>query len=104
MTAIPREKSLDSTLAFLADGYTFISKKCGQLQSDVFETRLMLRKVICALGEDASAMFYHPGRFTRKGGAAADHSDAVAGCRKRTDPGWRGAQVTQENVHVADDG
>jgi fatty-acid peroxygenase len=64
--AIPREKSLDSTLALLADGYMFISKRCERLQSDVFETRLMLRKAICAMGEDAAAMFYHPDRFTRK--------------------------------------
>lgn len=65
--AIPREKSLDSTLALLADGYSFISKRCTRLQSDVFETRIMLRKAICVMGEDAAAMFYHPGRFTRRG-------------------------------------
>jgi fatty-acid peroxygenase len=62
---IPREKSLDSTLALLHDGYTFMSKRCERLQSDVFETRLMLRKATCVMGEDAAAMFYHPGRFTR---------------------------------------
>lgn len=66
MTAIPREASLDSALALLAEGYTFISKRCGRLQSDVFKTRFMLRNAICAMGEDAAAMFYHPDRFTRK--------------------------------------
>lgn len=63
---IPREKALDSTLSFLSEGYTFISRRCEQLGSDVFETRIMLRKVTCALGEDAAEMFYQPGRFTRK--------------------------------------
>lgn len=63
---IPRDHSVDSTLALLTEGYTFISNRCARLQSDVFETRLMLRRVICALGEDAAAMFYQAGRFTRK--------------------------------------
>jgi fatty-acid peroxygenase len=66
MMQLPREKSLDSTLALLAEGYTFISTRCERLQSDVFETRIMLRKAICVMGEDAAAMFYQPDRFTRK--------------------------------------
>ena len=65
MPAIPRDRSIDSTLALLAEGYTFISARCERLRSDVFETRLMLRRVTCAMGEDAAAMFYHPGRFSR---------------------------------------
>lgn len=35
-------RSLDSTLALLADGYTFIAKRCRRYESDIFETRLML--------------------------------------------------------------
>jgi fatty-acid peroxygenase len=62
----PRDSSPDGTLALLREGYVFISNRCRRLQSDVFETRLMLSRVICAMGEDAAAMFYHPGRFTRK--------------------------------------
>src|SRR4051812_47941617 len=31
------------------------------------ETRLMLRKAICTMGEEAARMFYVPGRFTRVG-------------------------------------
>ncbi|WP_460837151.1 cytochrome P450 [Noviherbaspirillum agri] len=65
MNPIPHEKTADSTFALLHDGYTFISRRCAQLQTDVFETRLMLRKAICAMGEEASEMFFHPGRFTR---------------------------------------
>jgi fatty-acid peroxygenase len=42
---MPRDNSLDSTLALLSDGYAFISKSCQRYQSDIFETRLMLRKV-----------------------------------------------------------
>lgn len=67
MTSIPRDTSPDSTLALLREGYAFISNRCRRLESDVFETRLMLGRVTCAMGEDAAAMFYHPGRFTRQG-------------------------------------
>jgi fatty-acid peroxygenase len=66
MPPIPRDDSLDSTLALLSEGYTFISKRCERYQSDIFETRLMFRKAICTMGEEAASMFYHPGRFTRK--------------------------------------
>jgi fatty-acid peroxygenase len=67
MAQIPRDKSPDSTLALLADGYTFISKRCRRYQSDSFETRLMLEKAICMMGEEAARIFYHPERFTRRG-------------------------------------
>lgn len=66
MNRIPQDKGIDSTLALLTDGYAFIAKRCKALQADAFETRLMLRRVICAMGEDAAAMFYTPGRFTRQ--------------------------------------
>jgi fatty-acid peroxygenase len=67
MPPFPRDRNLDSTLALLSDGYTFIPKRCQRHRSDVFETRLMLRRVICAAGEDAARMFYEPDRFTRRG-------------------------------------
>lgn len=67
MKAIPRDSAFDGTLAFLRGGYRFISERCDRLGSDVFETRLALRKVYCARGASAAQMFYTPGRFTRKG-------------------------------------
>jgi fatty-acid peroxygenase len=67
MSQIPRENSRDSTLAFLSEGYMFISNRCARYHTDIFETRLMFRKAICIMGEEAARMFYHPGRFTRKG-------------------------------------
>ncbi|WP_218110139.1 cytochrome P450 [Oligoflexus tunisiensis] len=51
----------------LADGYRFISKRCQQYQTKVFETRVMLQKAVCMQGEEASRLFYEPDRFTRKG-------------------------------------
>jgi fatty-acid peroxygenase len=66
MSAIPRDDSLDSTLSLLSEGYTFISKRCQRYQSDIFETRLMLRKVFCMMGEEASRIFYQTDRFVRQ--------------------------------------
>ena len=64
---VPRDPALDSTLALLSRGYTFIAEGCRRNRADAFETRLMLRGVVCTLGEDAARMFYEPGRFTRRG-------------------------------------
>lgn len=67
MAAIPRERTLDNSLALLNEGYTFISSRCQRLETDVFHTRLMGRPAICLLGEEAAEMFFTPGRFTRQG-------------------------------------
>lgn len=66
--AIPRARVPDNTLALLTSGYGFIADRCRRYHTDVFATRLMLKPVYCALGEDAARMFYEPGRFTRRGG------------------------------------
>jgi len=65
MTSIPTDPGFDSTLALLEQGYPFIARRCAELRTDVFQTRLMLRRVLCAVGADAAAMFYAPGRFER---------------------------------------
>jgi fatty-acid peroxygenase len=59
--------SKDSTLALLREGYAFIPNRCRRHGTDAFETRLMLRKAICMMGEEAAEVFYEPDRFTRKG-------------------------------------
>ncbi len=50
MPRIPRDKSLDSTLALLSDPHRFISTRCRRYQSDLFETRLLLQRTICMTG------------------------------------------------------
>jgi fatty-acid peroxygenase len=67
MTTIPRERGFDSTLALLREGYAFIPTRCRRLQSDIFATRLMLRRVVCMSGKEAASEFYRPDRFTRRG-------------------------------------
>ena len=69
MPQIPRGKSLDSTLALIRDPYRFIAKRCRRYQSDLFETRLLLRKAICMTGPEAAEVFYDPSRFVRRGAA-----------------------------------
>lgn len=66
MTTIPRDTTVDSTLALLSEGYAFVSNRCNLYGSDAFETRLMLRRAICVRGEEAAALLYDSDRFTRK--------------------------------------
>lgn len=64
---LPSPPERDSTLAFLREGYDFISNRCNALGSDAFATRLMLRPVTCLRGAEAATMFYAPGRMSRRG-------------------------------------
>ena len=64
--AIAQADGFDNTTALLGEGYRFIGKRCDALGSDIFSTRLMLRRVVCVRGEAAARMFYQPGRFTRE--------------------------------------
>src|SRR3546814_8468353 len=65
MPQIPRDNRPDATLALFNDPYRFISKQCRAYGSDLFETRLMLRKTICMTGPEAARLFYDQSRFTR---------------------------------------
>lgn len=65
MPSIPRDRSFDSTLALVADPYRFIAKRCLGLGSDLFETRLLLRRTVCLTGRTAAELFCDPTRFSR---------------------------------------
>lgn len=67
MSHIPRTALPDSTLSQLLDGYEFISKRCQRYHSDIFESRLLLRKVVCMQGEAAAKVFYDNEYFQREG-------------------------------------
>jgi fatty-acid peroxygenase len=64
---IPAHPTLEGTVAFRADPYRFISRRCRELGSDVFQTRLFLRPTICMRGPSAARVFYDPQRFRRAG-------------------------------------
>lgn len=67
MSAIPRDRMPDSSVALLRDGYRFIPKRARRHRSDVFATRLMFRRAVCVTGPEAAEMFYQPDRFRRVG-------------------------------------
>ena len=69
MPEIPSDHSLDSTLAFLRSGYGFVSERADRLGTDIFQTRLLLRRTICMRGERAARVFYDPERMQREGSA-----------------------------------
>ncbi|MEA1942541.1 MAG: hypothetical protein U9P68_09875 [Pseudomonadota bacterium] len=50
MSGIPSAKGFDSTLALLRNPYGFISETCRDLDSDLFETRVLFQKTICMTG------------------------------------------------------
>ena len=64
---IPRIDEFDSTIPLLfTEGYAFISNRCREYRTDIFRTRVMLRKAYCTMGEEAAEQFYRAGRFTRR--------------------------------------
>lgn len=67
MLSIPVLASLDSSLALLADPYRFISSQCEQLDTDIFETRLLFERTICVRGEPWARLFYESPHLTRQG-------------------------------------
>ncbi|RYZ50871.1 MAG: cytochrome P450 [Proteobacteria bacterium] len=65
MTEIPRLKTLDSSIGLMIDPYRFISEKRDEIDSDVFETRVLLAKTICLSGAEGAELFYDQDYFTR---------------------------------------
>ena len=61
---MPVDKGLDNTFNLLTEGYSFIQRRCEALQSEVFETRLMEKKMICMTGKDAVRLFYDTELFS----------------------------------------
>ena len=59
--------ALDSSVAFLREGYTFISSRCDRLGTDLFRTRIAGRPVYCMRGAEAAQIFYDGERFSRRG-------------------------------------
>lgn len=64
---LPRQPGIDDTRAFFREGYAYVGNRCRTLETDAFRTRIMLRNVVCMMGEDAARQFYDGVHFTRKG-------------------------------------
>ncbi|WP_188454858.1 cytochrome P450 [Virgibacillus oceani] len=77
---IPKERTLDSSLALLSEGYLFIPNRCKKFQSNIFQTRLLGgQKVICISGEEAARIFYDREKFKRKGAAPKRIQESLFG-------------------------
>ena len=66
-SVFPRLTERDSTLALLREGYAFGLRRFQQHGTDVFQTRLVLRRAAFAYGAEAAQQFYEPDRLTRRG-------------------------------------
>jgi fatty-acid peroxygenase len=64
--AIPRDGALDSSLAVLREGYTFISTRCLRFGSDLFAARLLGKRAICIHGREAVQLFYGEPKLQRR--------------------------------------
>jgi fatty-acid peroxygenase len=67
MTEIPWVAGFDQTLALLRDPYRLLSRLARALGSDIFMTRLLLRRTICLRGAAAAELFYASGKLVRRG-------------------------------------
>ncbi|MFG2104868.1 cytochrome P450 [Micromonospora echinaurantiaca] len=91
MPSIPADRSPDSTLAFLRDGYRFVGARCDRYGTDIFQTRLLLERTICLRGRPAAVLFYDNERFVRAG--------AMPLRAQRTLTGRRGVQGLDGATH-----
>lgn len=62
----PKDKGLDHTLDLLKEGYLFIGNRANRYQTDIFQTRLIGKKVICLTGAAGAKTFYNTRLFERK--------------------------------------
>src|SRR5690606_41892015 len=67
MPVIPQENTLDGSVGLLLDGNLYITRRCDNFESDIFQTRLLLRTTYCIRGEEAARVFDTQGRLTRRG-------------------------------------
>lgn len=69
---IARDKGIDHTLAFLREGYLYISNRAKKYDRNMFHTRLLGGKpTVCLIGKEAAEMFYDETKTKREGAAPA---------------------------------
>ena len=67
--AEPPMASWESTYPIIRSGYPYISAQCDRLGSNLFRSRLMLKKSLFMRGEEAAELFYDDALFTRENAA-----------------------------------
>ena len=107
MPSIPRDGPFDRSLAFMAEGYDYIGNRCRRFGSDIFETRLLGRRVYCMRGVEAARMFYEAGpeddpqRRAARTPTLKLPSGRPAASRPSTTDAHQ--SVAKAHVHAADD-
>ncbi|MGG3798548.1 cytochrome P450 [Metabacillus fastidiosus] len=66
---MPHEEGIDHSLSLIREGYMYILNRCHGFQSNIFETRLLGKKVICMRGSEAAEVFYDTEKFKRENAA-----------------------------------
>lgn len=79
MSEIPRDPRREATLGVARDPYRYVSRTARELGTDVFETRLLLRPMLCLTGREAPPLFYDTRRFQREGALPAPIRKTVFG-------------------------
>ncbi|WP_040229103.1 cytochrome P450 [Bhargavaea cecembensis] len=64
---IPKERGIDHTFSLLTEGYNYVGKRMSGMDTDIFETRLLGKKMIIMTGRDAAELFYDETKFKREG-------------------------------------
>jgi fatty-acid peroxygenase len=65
--------------------------RCRKIESDIFQIRMLTKKVICMSGEEAAKVFYDPDKFVRK--------DAIPKRVQRTLMGENAVQTMDGSTH-----
>ncbi len=55
---VPKDKGIDRTLSIFMDGYEFIQKRTQKHHLDVYETKVLGKKVALLSGEAGVKLFY----------------------------------------------
>ena len=82
---------MDSTLGIFTTGYPYFLKKFRKQDSDIYKTRVLLKKAIVMKGEEAAEVFYDTSKFKRK--------DAAPKRLRKTLFGEGGVQGLDEERH-----
>ncbi|WP_411842716.1 cytochrome P450 [Salinicoccus sp. HZC-1] len=88
---IPKDEGFDKTLSVLKEGYNFILNRKEDLNTNVFETRILGEKAICLTGSKGAELFYDNSKFRR--------SDAAPSRVKKTLFGKGGLQGLDGTEH-----
>lgn len=88
--SIPRLRALDSTAAFLRDGYTFGQRQFDQLRTNAFRTRLFGVPVVVVRGADAASMFAESDQVVKERAVPASVAGILRGRGARLPSGGAG--------------